>query len=94
MRFFFLSSVSDMQVSEKKSIVIIGGGITGLTIAWKLCKNGENVTLLERQKFVGGFARGITHNGYSVDIGPHYFSISENSVIEEIIEIWKKIEQE
>ena len=39
--------------SDKK-IVIIGAGISGLTAAYLLNKEGFNVTVLEQKDFVGG----------------------------------------
>jgi monoamine oxidase len=39
-------------------VVVIGGGISGLTAAWKLCKLGHDAILvLEKDTPVGGFAR-------------------------------------
>lgn len=35
-------------MSRKTEIVIIGGGIIGLVIAWRLSRNGHQVTVLER----------------------------------------------
>ncbi len=40
------------------SIAIIGGGITGLTTAYELTKYGNAVTIFEKEKTVGGLARG------------------------------------
>ena len=42
-----------------KKIVVIGGGITGLSIAWKLSEKGYEVKVIEMDKFIGGLARSI-----------------------------------
>ena len=34
---------------KKQNIVIIGAGISGLTLGWNLAKNGFLVTILEKQ---------------------------------------------
>ena len=40
-----------------KHIIIIGGGISGLTAAHELVEQGYKVTILERNAHVGGLAR-------------------------------------
>ena len=40
-----------------KEIIIIGGGISGLTTAHELVEQGYDVTILERNEIVGGIAR-------------------------------------
>jgi len=62
-----------MQVSEKQSVVIIGGGPAGLTAAWELIKDGGadkyDVTVLEGTRAFGGISRTVKHNGNRMDIG-------------------------
>ena len=70
-----------MNNPNSKSIIIIGGGISGLFTAWKLSQSGYKITLLERQKFLGGFATSIPKNDCMIDIGPHYVSIERDSKI-------------
>lgn len=64
---------------DLKKIVIIGAGITGLALAWKLSRKGFKVIVVERQNFVGGLATSILYKGYKIDIGPHYLTIPKNS---------------
>jgi uncharacterized protein with NAD-binding domain and iron-sulfur cluster len=45
------------NVGLQRSVVIIGGGIAGLTAAHELVELGYKVTLLERNNIVGGLAR-------------------------------------
>ncbi len=54
-----------------KNIVIIGGGISGLTKAYWLSKSGNKVTLLEARDVVGGSMRTIRKSGYLIDLGPN-----------------------
>lgn len=73
---------------KPSSIVIIGGGISGLAVAWKLCKKGFGVTVIERQKYLGGLGTSIYQNGYNIDIGPHFTSFPNDSkVLQEIKEM-------
>lgn len=62
-----------------KTVLIIGAGLTGLYVGWHLCKQGFNVTVLERQNFAGGLATSLKYNGYIIDIGPHYISVPRYS---------------
>ena len=51
---------------EKKSIVVIGGGISGLSASKYLLEAGANVTLLEQRSIVGG------NNDPYIENGKHY----------------------
>ena len=42
-----------------KDVVIIGGGITGLSVAWRLINKGFKVKILEMDERVGGLAKSI-----------------------------------
>ncbi len=53
--------------------VVIGGGPAGLTAAVELCRLGVPVTVLEKDRLVGGIARTETYKGYRFDIGGHRF---------------------
>ena len=58
-----------------KKVIIIGGGLAGLTLATELLDNGFQVTVLEKNKYLGGRASNTvdkkTHD--PVPIGPHIF---------------------
>ena len=55
----------------KKSVVIIGGGIAGLTAAFKLKNGGLEVTLLEAASKTGGVMSSVNADGYLVETGPN-----------------------
>jgi quinone-modifying oxidoreductase subunit QmoB len=40
-----------------KTVLVVGGGITGLTAAWEAARAGYPVILVEKQPALGGFAR-------------------------------------
>ena len=58
-----------------KKTIVIGGGITGLSVAWKLSEKGYKVKVIEMDKFIGGLARSIKMGNYFFDIGPHSFLV-------------------
>ena len=37
-----------------KKAIVIGGGVTGLSTAWKLSENGYKVCVIESEKLFGG----------------------------------------
>ncbi|MFP4226502.1 MAG: FAD-dependent oxidoreductase, partial [Desulfobacterales bacterium] len=45
---------------EPKQVMIMGGGIAGLTAARELAEFGVNVHLVEKTGFMGGYAIGYT----------------------------------
>lgn len=56
-------------------ILILGGGVTGLTAAYELVKQNCEVLLLEKEKFIGGALASTYKNNYYIeDIYHHVFS--------------------
>jgi len=53
--------------------VVIGGGPAGLTAAVELVRANVPVTVLEKDRLVGGIARTDNYKGYRFDIGGHRF---------------------
>ena len=78
-------------MTQKQSVVIIGGGPAGLTAAWELVKDGgsENydVTVLEATREFGGISRTVNHDGNRMDIGGHRFFSKD----ERIMDWWKGV---
>jgi oxygen-dependent protoporphyrinogen oxidase len=60
-----------------KPVAVIGGGITGLTAAFRLKQRGVPVVLLEAADRVGGVIRSVRRDGYLAEFGPN--SILETS---------------
>lgn len=54
-----------------KSVAIIGGGITGLTAAFRLAQRQIPVTVYESGERVGGAIRTICEDGYLSEFGPN-----------------------
>ncbi|MGP8201541.1 MAG: protoporphyrinogen oxidase [Limisphaerales bacterium] len=62
-----------------KPVVIIGGGITGLTTAFRLRRRGFPVRLFEAADRVGGVIQSVRQSGYLAEFGPN--SILETSPV-------------
>ncbi len=54
-------------------MLVIGGGISGLTAAFTAMRAGLDVTLLEAGPSLGGKVRSTRHDGYTLDWGPNGF---------------------
>jgi oxygen-dependent protoporphyrinogen oxidase len=55
-------------------VVVLGGGVSGLTAARAVRQNGYTVTVLERGDRVGGRARTEIVDGVSIDVGAAFIS--------------------
>ena len=55
----------------KESVIIIGGGLGGLTTGAILAKEGHKVTVLEKNAIIGGGLQSFRRNGYIFETGMH-----------------------
>ncbi len=60
-------------VEKKKHVIIIGSGIGGLGSAALLSKSGFQVTVIEKNKTLGGRANIFEAEGYTFDMGPSWY---------------------
>jgi phytoene desaturase len=57
----------------KKKIIIIGSGFSSLSAACYLAREGNEVTIFEKNKTIGGRARQLIKDGFTFDIGPSWY---------------------
>jgi phytoene desaturase len=62
---------------NKKKVVVIGGGFAGMASAALLASKGFDVTLLEKNKTLGGRAMSFSEKGFTFDMGPSWYMMSE-----------------
>jgi phytoene dehydrogenase-like protein len=55
----------------KSDVLIIGGGLAGLTASAILAKAGKQVVLLEKATTLGGRSRTQNHSDFLLNLGPH-----------------------
>lgn len=60
-------------MQQRKKIVIIGSGFSGLSAACFLAQAGSDVTVLEKHNQPGGRARILKEEGFSFDMGPSWY---------------------
>ncbi len=68
------------MTSTTKQLAIIGGGIGGLTLAYKLAQAGHQITLYERGNNLGGLASYLPYNGIRIDCFYHTILSSDMSM--------------
>ncbi len=66
----------------KKDIVIIGAGLTGLTLAHYLKKQGKEVFLVEENNFTGGVIQSGNEEGFIYEKGPNTGVVGNPEVAE------------
>ncbi|PDV99261.1 protoporphyrinogen/coproporphyrinogen oxidase [Candidatus Chloroploca asiatica] len=61
-------------MKQQRHILVIGGGLAGLAAARYLQAAGATVTLLEREREVGGRARTALVDGYAFELGAEFLA--------------------
>ena len=61
-------------------VVVVGAGVSGLTLAYQLARQGYRVTVVERDPVVGGLARSWHYGDFHFDVGPHRFHTENTRV--------------
>lgn len=60
-----------------QTVVVIGGGVSGLATAALLARRGHTVTLVEKNSSVGGRAGSLESGGFRWDTGPSWYLMPE-----------------
>ncbi len=62
------------------NIVILGGGLSGLSTGYVLSNAGFSVQVYERDSVVGGLSKTIFKNGFRFDLGGHRFFTQDEQI--------------
>lgn len=60
-------------MEESLDTIIVGGGVSGLSLAYYLIRGGAKVRLFEARSELGGNIRTKSHDGFLYDLGPDSF---------------------
>jgi len=63
-------------------VIILGGGISGLSLGYELLKRNIKVEIIEKSDQLGGLAKTINWKGYKVDMGPHIYHSPDSDIVE------------
>lgn len=69
-----------------KKAYILGAGVSGLATGWMLAKEGWDVTILEKEEYVGGLASTRKWDEFYLDFGPHIY----HTVNKDLENFWEK----
>lgn len=72
-------------MKSNRRIAVIGGGISGLTSAYWLKKNGLDVTLFEQSSHLGGSILTEKIDGFLIDYGPNS-TLETSDILRELID--------
>jgi len=74
--------------SDAYDVVVVGGGLGGLSAGAALAKLGRHVLVVERQDGPGGYAHAFRRNGYVFDPAIHYTSQGNEG---ELLDVYLKL---
>jgi len=82
-------------MKDNKETLILGAGPAGLAAAFELHKAGRSLTIIEKNREIGGLSRTFQYGGFHTDVGPHRF-FSQNQYLYGLIgdllgDRWRKV---
>lgn len=72
------------ELRAEQRVAVLGGGVAGLSAAWKLAERGLGVDLYEAAPALGGMAGSWERNGYTWDFGPHRFHTKNQAILDTV----------
>jgi protoporphyrinogen oxidase len=73
---------------KKRKVVILGGGVGGLSAGWMLARTGQyEITVIEKASVTGGACGTFEHEGFLLDYGPHKFYSVIPGIVDELKEL-------
>ena len=78
--------VGEPAMTKQRKAYILGAGVSGLVAGWMLAKEKWDVTILEKEKCVGGLAHTQRWDEFNLDFGPHIY----HTVNADLEKLWEK----
>jgi protoporphyrinogen oxidase len=70
--------------------VILGGGLAGLSCAYRLAEKGKKPVIIEKEKTAGGLCRSFRKDGFTFDLGGHRFLPREDHLREFVERLFRQ----
>lgn len=85
----FAAVEKDVQSRKRKRVIILGGGLAGISLAYFLQEKPgiASIDILEKENEPGGLCRSFEHNGITVDIGPHIFFSKDKETLNFMLDL-------
>lgn len=80
-----------MSNTQNTDVIIIGAGLTGLTAAHYLKKQGKNVRVIEKNTHTGGVIQTVQEDGFTFETGPNTGVLGNPDVAELFEELQKDV---
>ena len=65
-----------------QKFIIIGGGISGLVLAYELLKKECHVEIFESSNQLGGLAKTLKWKNFNIDLGPHIYHSPDQDILD------------
>ncbi|MBI5581700.1 MAG: CoB--CoM heterodisulfide reductase iron-sulfur subunit A family protein [Deltaproteobacteria bacterium] len=78
---------TDLVLPMNKDVLVVGGGVSGMTAALSLASQGFKVILVERMRELGGLAGQLRKSLEGDDIGAHVRSLVDSTLSHKRIEV-------
>jgi protoporphyrinogen oxidase len=69
-----------MNVQHTNAVIILGGGLAGLSAGYVLSRAGHRVEVFESDSTVGGLSKTIIYKGFRFDLGGHRFFTKDKKI--------------
>ncbi|NJD56369.1 MAG: FAD-dependent oxidoreductase [Nitrospirae bacterium] len=67
-------------IDVNNHVLVLGGGLTGLSAGCALTRSGYGVSVIEADATVGGLSKTVHHEGYRFDLGGHRFFTTDQKL--------------
>jgi protoporphyrinogen oxidase len=68
------------NIKDKKDVVILGGGLAGLSAGAVLSDGDRSLIVFENDSTVGGLSKTVTYRGFRFDLGGHRFITKKKKI--------------
>jgi heterodisulfide reductase subunit A len=82
--------LADQTLPMNKDVLVVGGGIAGMTAALRLADLGYKVHLVERSKELGGVAKQVRRTLEGEDVQAHVADLIKRTEGHDHIQVWKQ----